>query len=162
MLPVKTILYATDFSRQSRLAFRLACALARDYSARLVIMTVAETPLTVVGEGGRIPSEPLDVEELRDALAQIRPSDSTTRVEHRLVEGEAATEILRMAKETKCDVIVMGTHGRTGLGRFLMGSVAERVLRKAACPVLTVKMPSEDSTSLESENAEIPVASEQV
>jgi nucleotide-binding universal stress UspA family protein len=61
--------------------------------------------------------------------------------EHRAVEGDAVHEILTFAKENPCDLIVMGTHGRTGLGRFLMGSVAEGVVRKAPCPVLTVKTP---------------------
>ena len=57
------------------------------------------------------------------------------------MEGEAAGEILRQANETKADVIVMGTHGRTGISRLLMGSVAEVVVRKSSCPVLTVKNP---------------------
>jgi len=57
------------------------------------------------------------------------------------VEGDVATEILRLAQETGSDLIVMGTHGRTGLARLLMGSVAEQVVRKAPCPVLTVKTP---------------------
>jgi nucleotide-binding universal stress UspA family protein len=62
-------------------------------------------------------------------------------VEHHLKEGDPATEILRLAEERKVDVIVMGTHGRTGLGRLLMGSVAEQIVRKAPCPVLTVRLP---------------------
>jgi nucleotide-binding universal stress UspA family protein len=62
-------------------------------------------------------------------------------VEHRLEEGEPAAQILRVAKETKAGLIVMGTHGRTGLERILLGSVAEKVLRKAVCPVLTVRIP---------------------
>jgi hypothetical protein len=60
-------------------------------------------------------------------------------VEYRLVEGEPVREILRAARETACDLIVTGTHGRSGLDRLLMGSVAEQLLRKAPCPVLTVK-----------------------
>jgi nucleotide-binding universal stress UspA family protein len=61
------------------------------------------------------------------------------RVEHHLREGDPATEILALAQEIGCDLIVIGTHGRTGVGRLLMGSVAEAVLRRAPCPVLTVK-----------------------
>ena len=56
-------------------------------------------------------------------------------------QGYAAAEILRVAAETKCDLIMMGTYGRTGLGRLLMGSVAEQVVRKADCPVLTIRAP---------------------
>jgi nucleotide-binding universal stress UspA family protein len=62
-------------------------------------------------------------------------------VEHHLKEGDPAAEILRLAQEARVDLIVMGMHGRTGLGRLLMGSVAERVVRQAPCPVLTVKVP---------------------
>ena len=103
----------------------------------------------------------LDLEPLREKLRQLRPTDPKVRVEHRLVEGETATEILRLGQEMKCDLIVLGTHGRTGLGRLLMGSVAERVVRKARCPVLTVKTPSPDSPSSQdaaSESSRIPAA----
>jgi nucleotide-binding universal stress UspA family protein len=63
-------------------------------------------------------------------------------VEYRITQGDAAAEILRLAEETKCDLIAMGTHGRTGLERLVVGSVAETVMRKAHCPVLTVRSPS--------------------
>jgi hypothetical protein len=65
------------------------------------------------------------------------------RAERRLEEGDAVTEILRVAEEAPADLIVLGTHGRTGLARLLMGSVAEQVVRRAPCPVLTVKAPLE-------------------
>jgi nucleotide-binding universal stress UspA family protein len=79
------------------------------------------------------------MEHLRDELCRIRPSDRETRVQHLLAEGDPATAILRAARDNHCDLIVMGTHGRTGLRRLLMGSVAEQVVRKAPCLVLTVK-----------------------
>jgi nucleotide-binding universal stress UspA family protein len=66
-----------------------------------------------------------------------------------LQEGDPATEILRIAQECKCDLIVMGTHGRTGVARLLMGSVAEHVVRKAECPVLVVKTPLPKTTRSE-------------
>jgi nucleotide-binding universal stress UspA family protein len=75
----------------------------------------------------------------------VQPSDPAVKIEHRLAEGDPAREILRVARETGCDLIVMGTHGWTGLGRLLMGSVAEQVVRKATCPVLTVKTPIPDT-----------------
>ena len=141
MLPIRTILHPTDFSEYSGYAFRLACALARDYGARLVVLHVAAPPVVVYGEGV-LPPAPEDYQErLRGQLQQVVSPDPKVPVEHRLVEGDAVTEILRLAEETKCDLIVMGTHGRTGLGRLLMGSVAEQVVRKAPCPVLTVKTP---------------------
>jgi nucleotide-binding universal stress UspA family protein len=83
----------------------------------------------------------VDKEPLRAKLHQLLPSDPNVPVDHRLAEGDAATEILRLANETRSDVIVMGTHGRTGLARVLMGSVAEQVVRRAPCPVVTMKTP---------------------
>ncbi len=152
MLDIRTVLHPTDFSQQSEFAFRLACALAHDYGARLIVLTVAEPPVPVV-EGMPIPGPPLDLEPLRARLQQLRPHDPKITVEHRLVVGDAATEILREGQETKCDVIILGTHGRTGLGRLLMGSVAEKVVRRAPCPVLTVKMPpTEPGVSRETES----------
>ena len=141
MLKIRTILHPTDFSERSEFAFRLACSLARDYGARLTVLHVAEPPMAVAGEG--ILWLPLAVDEQppRERLQQLRPADPKVQVEHRLVEGDAAAEILRVAEETKCDMIVLGTHGRTGLGRVLMGSVAEQIVRKALCSVLTVKTP---------------------
>jgi nucleotide-binding universal stress UspA family protein len=142
MLPVRTVLHPTDFSEHSRYAFRLACALARDYGARLVVLHVGPPPGIVYGTG------PVPVEgaphqqELREKLAELQAPDPKVPVEHRLaVHADPASEILRVAGELGCDVIVLGTHGRTGLGRVVLGSVAEQVLRKAGCPVLTVKLP---------------------
>jgi nucleotide-binding universal stress UspA family protein len=141
MLAFKTILHATDFSESSNFAFGVACALARDYGARLIVLHVAPPLLGYYGEGAVIPA-PQDYEaSLMEDLEQVKPTDPWIHVEHRLVEGDAAGEILRQAKETKADVIVMGTHGRTGLSRLVMGSVAEVVVRKSSCPVLTVKNP---------------------
>jgi len=141
MLPIKTILHPTDFSEQSVLAFRLACSLARDYGARLIVLHIAEPTRPIAIEGVMMPPPVLDQGLLREQLQQLRPEDPEVPVEHCLIEGDAATEILHAAGKAKCDVIVMGTHGRTGLGRLLMGSVAEQVVRKASCPVLTVKTP---------------------
>jgi nucleotide-binding universal stress UspA family protein len=141
MLPIRSVLYPTDFSECSNLVFRLACTLAQDYGARLVVAHIAEPPGPIYSDGVVVPLADVDEEPLRAKLLQLVPRDPNVRVEHRLAAGDAATEILRLAKETQADVIVMGTHGRTGLARVLMGSVAERVVRKAPCPVVTVKNP---------------------
>jgi nucleotide-binding universal stress UspA family protein len=71
----------------------------------------------------------------------MQAADQNVRVEHRLEEGDAARVILEVAREIGAGLIIMGTQGRTGLGRLLLGNVAEHVLRKAPCPVLTVKLP---------------------
>ena len=141
MLPIRTILHPTDFSSHSEVAFRLACSLARDYCARLFVLHVVAPPVIVYGGGPAPPQSERYPEELQEKLHLLQAKDPKVQVEHRLAEGDPVTEILRVAEEIKCDALVMGTHGRTGLGRLLMGSVAEGVVRKAPCPVLTVKSP---------------------
>jgi nucleotide-binding universal stress UspA family protein len=88
---------------------------------------------------------PIDPEELKaevqSQLQALPVADHGIVVERRLEEGYPGSAIPRVARETRADLIVMGTHGRTGLGRMFMGSVAEQVVRKAPCPVLTAKLP---------------------
>jgi len=142
MFPIHTILHPTDFSGQADQALHMAAALARDYSARLVVLHVMPPPPVMAGEMGMmVPEAPELPAEAWERLNVIKP-EGVMDVERFLVRGEAAREINRMAREQKADLIVMGTHGRTGLGRLLMGSVAEVVVRRATCPVLTVKMPA--------------------
>ena len=76
-------------------------------------------------------------------LEKIKPSDPKVQFVHTMVTGDPATEIVRVAKDEGVDLIVMSTHGRSGLTRVLMGSVAELVVRRASCPVLTFKQPVE-------------------
>jgi nucleotide-binding universal stress UspA family protein len=142
MLSIKTILHPTDFSDNSRAAFQLACALARDYGARLLVAHVARRPVITPLEGPVPPQPETYQEELTALLKGLQAAAPEVRMEPRLMLSEdPAGEILRLAAEVGCDLIVLGTHGRTGLGRVLLGSVAEQVLRRAPCPVLTVKMP---------------------
>ncbi|HTU17796.1 MAG TPA: universal stress protein [Gemmataceae bacterium] len=139
MLPLATILHPTDFSEHSEFAFRLACALARDYNARLVLLHVLPPPL-VIYAGGPVPAETWpSVEEAKERLHQLEGQARRVRVESQVLEGDPVDMILRAAEETHSDVIVMGTHGRTALSRLLLGSVAESVLRRSPCPVLTAK-----------------------
>jgi universal stress protein A len=150
MLTIRAILVPADLSGCSENAFRVAHALARDYRARLIVLHVATPPPFVTpGELERVLQRPdgylAELEgRLREEERQLRlvyAADSPAGVEFRVESGDPAVEILAVAREAACDLIVMGTHGRTGLGRLLMGSVAEQVVRKAACPVLTVKVP---------------------
>ncbi len=141
MLPIKTILHPTDFSKPSEFALRFACALARDYEARLLLLHVVEPPV-YYGELGMTVPLPADFHEsLHERLSHLVPRDSGIPVETILIEGNASKEILRVAEEQHCDVIVLGTHGRTGLSRVLLGSVAEDVIRHSRLPVLTLKTP---------------------
>ncbi len=142
MLPVKTILQPTDFSPLSGHALEAACALARDYGARLVLLHV-QPPEVVYSDGFiLLPESSLVRKELEEQLRGVEVPDPTIRVERVVEEGDPAATIVRVAEAAGADLIVLGTHGRTGVGRLLMGSVAEAVLRRAACPVLTVKAPS--------------------
>jgi nucleotide-binding universal stress UspA family protein len=136
MLGIRTILHPTDFSPLARHAFEVACALAQDYKARLVLLHVHEPPVPM---GELVPTESPDIREylMRELQGLETPPD--VAVDYQLEIGPVAEGILCAAAETKCDLIVIGTHGRGGLGRVLLGSVAESVLRKAQCMVLTVK-----------------------
>jgi nucleotide-binding universal stress UspA family protein len=149
MIKFRIILYPTDFSPQSGPAFLVACSLARDLKARLIVLHVLEQPTFVYsGVVMAPPPPPTSDEERRTLLARlqrVRPLDVTLAVEHRLEVGDPATGILQVAQELGCDLIVLGTHGRTGLKRLLMGSVAEQVVREAVCPVLTVKATPRES-----------------
>lgn len=135
----KKILFPTDFSHTGDAAMELATSLARDTGATLLIVHVEESPN--VYAGGEfyygIPNPP--TEELRRMLEEVKPRDPSVAYEHRLVSGDPATTIVRLADSEGVDMIVMGTHGRTGIARLLMGSVAEAVVRHANCPVLTYK-----------------------
>jgi nucleotide-binding universal stress UspA family protein len=142
MLPIQTILHPTDFSPYSDLALQIAAALARDYRARLVIVHVGRQPARSLE--GPAPAAPLPGEwhreELERQLRQRTVPNLDPAPEYCLTFADAlGDEIRRVADEIRCDLIVLGTHGRTGLGRLLLGSVAEHVLRRAKCPVLTVR-----------------------
>jgi nucleotide-binding universal stress UspA family protein len=114
--------------------------LALDYDAKLVVV-YAQGPVIPFGADGVVVSP--DMDELRAVaekqLAAIRPTNPAVRIERMYRDGPAPGVILDVAAESNADLIVMGTHGRTGIGRLVLGSVAEEILRKAPCPVLTVK-----------------------
>ncbi len=138
MAPIRTILHPTDFSGPADFAFRTACSLARDFGARLVVFHVVEFPANVYPEATRHEDPALRHPAVWDKLHQVRPPAPGVAVEYRLADGDAAAEVLRAAGEAGCDLIVMGTHGRSGLRHLLMGSVAEQVVRQAHCAVLTL------------------------
>jgi nucleotide-binding universal stress UspA family protein len=145
MMQFHTIVHPTDFSASSAHAFRYACALARDCDAQLVVVHALEPAVPMVGEGGLVPVE---VDEMKKSaqehLDALDPHDASVHLERVLRDGPAPSVILDVAAEFGADLVVMGTHGRTGLRRMLMGSVAEMVMRRSPCPVLTVKEPTEE------------------
>jgi nucleotide-binding universal stress UspA family protein len=133
MTRIRAILHPTDFSVHSDLALQVACSLARASGGRLTVLHVGSIPQLYQKRGYR--------EELEQALRRRAASDPGTPIDWLLLAGDAAAEILWLAQERQYDLVVMGTHGRTGLDRLLTGSVAAAVLRDAPCPVLTVKVP---------------------
>ncbi len=143
-MKAKKILFPTDFSERSEAALRHATSLARENGATLMIAHVREPAETYADTGFAGYPVPQDEAELRGVLHEIEPSDTSVRCVHHLLSGNPADEIIRFAEQAGVDLIVMGTHGRTGLSRLVMGSVAEAVVRGAKSPVLTIKQP-EDS-----------------
>ncbi len=137
------ILFPTDFSHTGDAALEMASSLARDLRATLLIVHVEEPP-TAYG-GGEMYYGALDpgIDELKRMLHDIKPTDQQVPCEHHLIAGHPAGAIVQFADSQDVDLIVMGTHGRGGLSRLLMGSVAEAVVRRAPCPVLTYKQPQE-------------------
>lgn len=138
---VKKILFPTDFSDASDAGLHYATALARDTGAQMLIVHVEEPPAAYgAGEMYYVVPES-DESALRERLKTVVPTDAAVAYTHRLVTGDPATQIVHLAEEEGVDLVVMGTHGRTGLARLLIGSVAEAVVRRAPCPVLTLKQP---------------------
>ncbi len=141
----KKILFPTDFSPASAAALGYASSLARDAGAKLLIVHVEEAPLAY--GAGELYYEPVDVVRpgLEQTLQRVRPTLPEVDCEHHLLLGGPAQELVGLAEREKVDLIVMGTHGRTGLSRLLMGSVAEEVVRRAPCPVFTLRQPEAQS-----------------
>ena len=137
---LQNILFATDFSERSEAAFPLACSLARDQEARLIVLYV-DPPAVFHGEEVDRRESDDYYPRLHHELQRYQAPEGV-RVEHRLEEGEPVAEILRVAREEGCDLIVLATHGRSGIRRMIAGSVTEEVLRHAECPVLTLSKPA--------------------
>lgn len=146
MLAIRTLLLPTDFSKHADYALRVAGSIAHSSGARLIVLHVlraAELPDWINDRmAGSFPWSSDGVAGLDQRLRMLREAAPGLRVEGRVVEGAAADQILRAAQDENCDIIVMGTHGRTGAERSAMGSVSEEIVRRAACPVLTVKDPA--------------------
>ncbi|MHB1556869.1 MAG: universal stress protein [Isosphaeraceae bacterium] len=137
--PIKLILHPTDFSAHSWPALGVARTLARSTGARLVLLHVAAPE---VFSGGTMHTAE-DLSPEREALARLKEESAHIgpegSVQTRFVQGDAGSEIVTTAEEMGCDLIVMGSHGRTGFRRLLMGSVAEAVMRAAPCLTMIVK-----------------------
>ncbi len=148
-IQVKRILCPVDFSETSDLALLYAISLARAFGAELEVLHVVAPPVTslpgehFLGDFVQVDMEALATacRERVDRLLAEAPCAGKLQVTPTVVCGIPYLEILRIAGEKAADLLVMGTHGRSGIEHLLIGSVAERVVRKAPCPVLTVKKP---------------------
>jgi universal stress protein A len=147
MKAIRKILVALDFSEYSTQALQYAADLARRYDAKLELVTVFDVNIYAMPDGipmfapGQFEQLTAELKRLledakRDALAA-----GALQVETHLIEGNPSQAILRFASEAPVDLIVLGTHGRTGVKHWLLGSVAERVVQHAACPVFVAKAP---------------------
>jgi nucleotide-binding universal stress UspA family protein len=146
MTRFRRILAPTDFSPASTRALRKAAELARAEGGHLIVAHVLGPPISYVGDGYIPPATYAELEAAARRAGRRRLDAAVGRlakagVKSRgvLLEGTAAEQIAGAARRYRADVIVMGTHGRSGLSRFLLGSVAQRVLTLAPCPVLTVR-----------------------
>lgn len=147
MAPFTKILVPTDFSRHSENAANVAADLGRRYDAPVSLLHVWRSEYISV-PGDTALYDPADHPKLTERfqqlieLAKIQLQTTGARVgETALIEGSPAKEICKFAHETRCDLIVMGSHGRSGIERILLGSVAEHVVRHAPCAVLAVRLP---------------------
>jgi universal stress protein A len=138
----KKILHPTDYSAGSRPALGEALALAQEHDAQLVLLHVVDSLGPENLSYGESTSADQPDEYRRRLFAELRhvlPPEAHVRAEYVLSEEDLVTAILRTQAEHDCDLIVLGTHGATGIRRWLTGSVAEEVVRRAPCPVLVVK-----------------------
>ena len=151
---LRRILLPTDFSGCANYALPYAAAIARATQARIVCLHVVEPVVPAVGYTGLADPMPIaDIsEQLEDSAEREFPRLTDCEefmgleVEEVIVHGDAAAEIVRVAGEQEADLIVISSHGRTGLGRMIFGSTAEAVVRHASCPVLVVKPPQEEAS----------------
>ena len=145
MKSFKKILVPTDFSAHSQEAVRTAADVAQKYGASIALVHVYEPVAYTLPEGYVLvtPQQLVDLNtefDRRLAAAKKEAEAAGARtVTTELLQGPPPYEIVDFAERNAIDLIVMGTHGRTGIKHTLLGSIAERVLRKAPCPVLTVK-----------------------
>ena len=149
MVNIKNILCPIDYSVYSEMALKYAIEFAEKYQAKLYLVHVLDIRVYDINDPDLYNVNIVDEEtinKLRERLLKCVNEDTKSKISVAaiIIQGVPFAEIIRTAKELKIDLIVLGTHGRTGLSHALMGSVAEKVVRKAPCPVLTIRHPEHD------------------
>ena len=146
MKRIRRVLYASDFSGASRHAFAMALAIAKSLDAKLTILYVIAPLMPTVPEQyvDAVTLDQLDKQARRWSARRLdklsgAAKKAGVRATTELREGDPVEQIVRAGRSTRADLIVVGTHGRRGLPKFFLGSVAERVVKMAPCPVVTVR-----------------------
>ena len=140
MIDIKHILHPTDFSELARRALPYVLEFARKYDSRIDLLHVLELPFGAIS---------MAEEAIANSERQVEgliPREDRANIEivPFVVRGKPSTEICRIARERETDLIVLATHGHSGLEHAVLGSTAERVVRKAPCPVLTIRHPEHE------------------
>ena len=138
MSQLKKILYATDYSDAAQRALTYAASLARDTRAALLVVHVSQLEPYPIGE--LFDEEPQPSDEDLAKLRAVKPPDPRIACEHHLLHGDPAEEIVKVADQEAVEAIVVGTHDRSRIARLLGGSIAEKLLRTAHCPVITYRL----------------------
>ena len=147
MIQLKKIMVPTDGSETSKEAMRYALELAKPFQATITLMMVADDRNLDWMGPAYFPEKMLNeiekntIEQAKRALKEFWPTaaDSPETIKTLVIKGNPVEEIIDCAKREKIHMIVMGTHGRTGISHMMLGSVAEKIVRLSPCPVLTVK-----------------------
>lgn len=151
MIKIERILFPTDFSDHSKYAFRYALSFAQEYGSRLYMLHVIEDIQYLANAYMfDVPIMPsfADMEQNRlkemQEIIDAEVTDTSMEIEKVVRRGRPFMEILELARNENVDLIVIATHGRGGLEHVLFGSVAEKVVRKAPCPVLSIRKPGHE------------------
>jgi len=150
MIQIKKILVPTDFSEYAQLALQYGISLCREFEAKLILLHVIEDPF-YPSTGANFGFDMADFFDRLEKESEQRMVEMTAEIEAQqfsveriITRGTPFMEIIRIAREETIDMIILSTHGRTGLAHVLMGGVTDKVVRKAPCPVLVVRKAQHD------------------
>ena len=156
-MQLKTILVPFDFSDYAEHAFAWAAGIAKDWNATIILLhalspipSVAPPDAMSLGALSQVDIPKMEAEMIADTLQRLKnvaeqQTAVSGQIEPKVIMSDPFWGICRTAEDEHCDLIIMGSHGRTGLSHVFLGSVAERVVRHAVCPVLVVRAPHPSS-----------------